>query len=60
MEQDLKDRNTAIIGDTLHFESKPYDFDGTIIDPSSIAQVIKSTNVFYHVWAAVKQTIDER
>jgi hypothetical protein len=81
LEQVLKDRNTAIIGNTLHFESKSsrlvrqkclnsrspdnpalgvHDLDATIVNPSSIVEAIKSTDGFYHVWAAVKQTIDER
>jgi hypothetical protein len=79
LEQALKDINTAIIGDTLHFESgflkslllmmtdQPatpalgvHDLDGTRINPSNILESLTSTDVFYHVWAAAKQTIDER
>jgi len=37
-----------------------HDLDGTIVNPSSVVEALTSTHVFYHVWAAVKQTIDER
>jgi hypothetical protein len=31
-----------------------------MINPGDIVRAIESTDIFYHVWAAVKQTIDER
>jgi len=31
-----------------------------MVNPDIIVEAIKSMDVFYHVWAAVKQTIDER
>jgi hypothetical protein len=78
LEHVLKGKNTAIIGNTLHFESESvirrcydyrltgdpalgvHDLDGTMISPGNIVEAVGSTDVFYHVWAAVKQTIDER
>ncbi|KAF5373441.1 hypothetical protein D9615_009498 [Tricholomella constricta] len=57
----VKDNKIALIGDTLDFETLGiYDLQGTTIKPSSITGAIDTEAVFYHVWAAVKQTLDER
>lgn len=79
LEQALKANNTAIIGNTLHFESGSFkvffalitdqpatpalgvhDLDGTTINPTILLESMTSTDVFYHVWAASKQTIEQR
>lgn len=79
LEQTLRDRNIAIIGNTLHFESTSprshhypmmtdqpalalglHDLDGTTVFPTNIIEAIGAEAIFYHVWAAVKQSIDER
>ncbi|KAF8064921.1 hypothetical protein FPV67DRAFT_160975 [Lyophyllum atratum] len=57
----VKDRDIALIGDTLDFETLGlHDFHGTAINPRSIIGAIDAESVFYHVWTAVKQTLDER
>ncbi|RDB17378.1 Transaldolase [Hypsizygus marmoreus] len=61
LEKALRDGNTAIICDSLDFEALGvHDLDGTTLNPASILGAVGEEAVFYHVWAAVKQTIDER
>ncbi|GLB39615.1 putative transaldolase is important for the balance of metabolites in the pentose-phosphate pathway [Lyophyllum shimeji] len=51
----------ALIADTLNFETLGmHDLHGTTINPRSIIGAIDADSVFYHLWTAVKQTLDER
>lgn len=57
----VNDREIALIADTLDFETLGlHDLHGTAINPSSILGAIGADSVFYHVWTAVKQTLEER
>ncbi|KAG6918287.1 hypothetical protein DXG01_015379 [Tephrocybe rancida] len=57
----LHDKNIALIGDTLDFETLGvHDLHGTTINPTSIVDMLDARGVFYHIWVAVKQTLAER
>ncbi|KAG6832869.1 hypothetical protein H0H87_012802 [Tephrocybe sp. NHM501043] len=53
--------NNGMDGNTLDFETLGiHDLHGTMISPGSIVDTLGEEAVFYHIWAAVKQTLDER
>ncbi|KAF8624691.1 hypothetical protein AX17_007022 [Amanita inopinata Kibby_2008] len=58
--QALRTSDTAILGygDVYKFQS--LDFNGSMLDPTSIIKTIGETTVCYHVWVAAKLTLEAR
>ncbi|KAG6872644.1 hypothetical protein C0995_008075 [Termitomyces sp. Mi166 len=57
----IHNSTVALIGDTLDFQTLGFhDLHGSTLNPRTIIDSIYADGVYYHVWAAVKQTLDER
>ncbi|KAG6889906.1 hypothetical protein C0992_003699 [Termitomyces sp. T32_za158] len=57
----IHESTVALIGDTLDFQALGlYNLHGSTLNPRRIIDSINADGVYYHVWAAVKHTLDER
>ncbi|KAJ3502446.1 hypothetical protein NLJ89_g8887 [Agrocybe chaxingu] len=59
LERKLKDNNTAIIADTLHFETlSMHDLSGSMLNPGTLFQEIITGHLDSYVWVATQKTLD--
>ncbi|KAF8961412.1 hypothetical protein BDZ97DRAFT_2076952 [Flammula alnicola] len=59
LEQKLWENNTAILADTLHFETlSMHEFSGSILSPTRVFEALAAKQIDYYIWVATKKVFE--